>query len=60
MLPSIFPIAAALLGIALPAAFTILVIKLLNQPAVEGEAAIEPNTKATTTRSRAKRSVKKK
>ena len=48
-LPAIWPILASLLGIILPASFTVLTIKLMNQPAVlESEQSPKSKAKRTT------------
>ena len=48
-LPAIWPILASLLGIILPASFTVLTIKLMKQPAVlESEQAPKSKAKRTT------------
>ncbi|MDD9864818.1 MAG: cytochrome C oxidase subunit IV family protein [Verrucomicrobiales bacterium] len=54
---AIYPILAALLGLILPASFTVLTVKLLNQPAaVEAEPTPRPKAKAKRTTRKKKES----
>jgi hypothetical protein len=55
-LPAIWPILASLLGIVLPVSFTVLTIKILNQPAVaESESVPKKKAKAKTKRTARKK-----